>query len=251
MQRRALLGGIAVGSVAALSGCSATLFGGRVEETRKQEFDPADDAAVNVQNQNGDISVDIHDGERMVVDASVSAPSEERLGDVAIASDASDGEFTVEVLVDGDTSGVRADLDIRAPEGTAMASVQSENGEVSVREVLSVSAARSRNGDVRVRNAGPVGSVSTENGDVEADVPAPLPGDVTVRSTNGDVDAWLSPDVDAALRVTTENGGVDVRDLDLADRQESESAVQGVLGEGANEVTVSSENGTVTVGSLD
>ena len=251
MQRRALLGGIAVGSVAALTGCSATVFGTGVEETRDLTFDPSDDAAVSVQNENGDVDVETHDGDQVVVDATVSAPSDERLADVRIAGEASDGEFTVAVRVDGDSSGVSADLDVRVPEGTEMASVQSENGDVTVRSVATVAAARSRNGDVTVRDAGQVGSVATENGDVEAEVPAPLPGDVTVRSTNGDVAVRLSPDVDAELVVSTRNGEIEVRDLDLADSQVSETEVRGVLGDGTDEVAVSSQNGDVTVDALD
>jgi len=75
MQRRALLSGIAVGSVAVLAGCSTSLFGDRVEESRELEFDPGEDAPVNVVNGNGDVAVETHDGELVVVDASVSAPS--------------------------------------------------------------------------------------------------------------------------------------------------------------------------------
>lgn len=237
--------------MAALAGCSTSLFGDQVEETREREYDPADGAAVNVDNESGDVDVETHDGDRMVVNATVSAPSEERLEDVALASDASDGEFTVEVLVDGDSSRVSSDLDVRVPEGTEMASVVTENGDVDVGGVASVAAARSSNGDVTVRDVGRAGSMSTENGDVKADLPAPLPGDVNVESTNGDAEAWLSPDADAELWATTENGDVTVEGLELADRQESETEVRGVLGEGTDEVTVSSENGDVTVEVLD
>lgn len=249
MQRRALLGGIAVGSVAVLAGCSASLFGDPVEESRTLEFDPGDDAAVSVRSGNGDVSVETHGGDGVVVEAAVSAPTEERLADVTVEGDARDDAFHVEVRVAGDTSRVRADLDVRVPEGAELASVQSENGDVDVREVAAVSTARSQNGDVTVGDTGPVESVGAENGDVEADVPAPLPGDVTVQSENGDVDARLSPDVDAELAATTQNGDVEVRDLELADREESESepGVRGVLGSGTNLVSVASVNGDVTV----
>jgi len=206
---------------------------------------------VNVVNGNGDVAVETHDGELVVVDASVSAPSEERLEDVTIDGGSRDGEFGIEVRVEGSSSTVSADLDVRVPEGTEMASVRTENGDVNVESVASVSAARSRNGDVAVRNAGPVELVSTENGDVEAEIPAPLPGDVTVRTTNGDAEAWLSPDVDAELVASTRNGDVAVSGLELADHQKSANEVRGVLGDGTDEVTVASENGDVTVDALD
>lgn len=251
MQRRALLSGIAVGSVAALAGCSTSLFENRVEETRQREFDPEDGLAVGVQAENGDLDVETHDGDRVVVDATVSAPSEERLEDVTIDGGASDGEFVVAVRVDGDSSSVSADLDVQIPEETEVAPVVTRNGDVEVRDVASVEAARSSNGDVTVRDVGQAGSMGTENGDVEGELPAPLPGDVTVESTNGDAEVWLSPDADAELWATTENGDVTVEGLELADRQASETEVRGVLGEGTHEVTVSSENGDVTVEALD
>lgn len=247
MQRRALLGSIAVGSVAAVAGCSASVFGNRVEETREREFDPDDGAAVSLDTENGDVAVETHDGDRVVVEARVSAPSEGRLADVSLTSDASDGEFTVMARVDGGWDRVGVDLDARVPADTPVDSVVSRNGDVSVRGVASVEAARSSNGDVTVRDVGQAGSMGTENGDVEGDLPAPLPGDVTVESTNGDVEVWLSPDVNAELLATTENGGVTVEGSNLADRQESETEVRGVLGDGTHEVTVSSENGDVTV----
>jgi DUF4097 and DUF4098 domain-containing protein YvlB len=228
------------------------LLGDVVQEEREWSFLPSDDGwPVSVHNENGDVAVSTHNGQRVVVDALVTAPSEERLGDVTVDGDASNGEFVVAVRVDGDSSRVSADLDVQVPEGTEMASVQSENGDVDVRGVASVSVARSRNGDVSVRDAGPFGTARTENGDVDAELPAPRPGDVTVRSTNGDAEAMVSPDVDAALVASTRNGDVEVNGLDLTDSQVSETEIRGVLGEGTHEVTVASENGDVTVGALD
>jgi hypothetical protein len=251
MQRRALLGSIAVGSVAAVAGCSASVFGNRVEETREREFDPGDGAAVSLDTQNGDVAVETHDGDRVVVEARVSAPSGGRLADVSLTSDASDGEFTVMARVDGGWNRVSVDLDARVPADTPVDSVVTQNGDVDVRDVASVSAARSSNGDVTVRDVGQTGSVGTENGDVEAEIPAPLPGDVHVESTNGDADAWLSPAVDAELWATTENGEVTVSGLKLNDSRVAENEVRGVLGDGTDEVTVTSENGDVTVEALD
>lgn len=222
-----------------------------MQEEREQSFLPADDAPVSVQNSNGDVAVSTHNGQRVVVDALVTAPSERRVGDVTIEGGSADGEFVVEAVVDGDTSQVSVDLEVRVPDGTEVETVQSENGDVEVQSVASVAAARSRNGDAAVRGVGQVGSVGTENGDVAAEVPAPLPGDVTVESTNGDAEVWVSPDADADLWATTDNGDVTVEGLDLADRQDSETEVRGTLGEGTNEVTVSTENGDVTVDALD
>ena len=83
MQRRALLGSVAAGSVAVLAGCAGPLLGDVVQEEREWSFLPSDDGwPVSVHNENGDVAVSTHNGQRVVVDALVTAPSEERLGDV-------------------------------------------------------------------------------------------------------------------------------------------------------------------------
>jgi hypothetical protein len=197
MERRALLAGTATSVVAAMAGCVGGLFGDRVEETREYSFDLPPETPVRVMGVRGDIAVEAGARSDVGVDARVAVPSQDRLGDVSVSSSMFEGALAVDVDVQGSSSSVRVDLAIEVPEGAAMAVVQTENGDVDVTGVDGVEAARSSNGDVRVRDAGPVQSVGTENGDIEADVPAPLPGEVLLRAENGDVDAALSSAVDA------------------------------------------------------
>jgi DUF4097 and DUF4098 domain-containing protein YvlB len=250
MKRRALLAGVAAGASAAVAGCAGSVLGDPVEETRERYFEVPDGVPVRVTTASGDIDVETYGGQEVSVDATVMAPSEERLESVTVEESDVEGVLAVDAKVRGDSSRVSVDLDVRVPEGTAMALVQSGNGDVTVRDVAGVEAAETLNGDVVVRDAGPVQSASTENGDVSADLPAPLPGDVAVRTKNGDASAALSPAADASLRATTENGDVEVSGLELADRQDDEREVQGVLGDGTHEVTVASVNGDVTVEAL-
>jgi len=243
MQRRALLGSVAVGSAAVLTGCAGPLTGHPVQRERESSFLPADGVPVCVRSDRGDVDVTPHNSRRVAVDAVVTAPSERRVGDVAVDGRSADGEFVVEVTVDdgdGSSGGGRGDLEVgvdlsvRVPAGRELSSV------------------RTGDGDVSVRGTGPVGTVATESGTVAADVPAPLARDVSVRSGSGDVDAWLSPAADASVSVRSEGGYVEVHgdDLGLADRRGDNAEVRGVLGDGAREVSVSSGDGTVEVWAL-
>lgn len=250
MQRRALLGSAAVGLNATLAGCVGELFGSPVQETRSREFDLPDGARFRTAIDNGDVAVSTHGGDAVLVDAVVSARSEARLDDVTVEGVHED-DFIVDVRVDGGNSEVSVDLDVRVPPGTEVAVARSWNGEVSVRGVAAALGVGSVNGDVTVRNAGPVSRVETTNGEVDVDVPAPLPGDVTVRSENGDVDASLSPDVDAVLDASTENGDVEVDALDLGNATVSRTLATGTLGDGTREMTVATTNGDVTVQPLE
>lgn len=251
MRRRALLAGVAAGTTA-LAGCidGGSPFGDQAQESREYEFDLPSDAPVRVMGENGDVAVETGDRTGVAVDARVAAPSESRLDDVTVTTSTVEGALAVDVDVEGDTSGVSVDLDVEVPAGTAMAVVQTENGDVDVAGVAGVEAARSSNGDVTVRNAGPVESVSTENGDIGADVPAPLAGDVLLRTENGDVDASLSPDIDAVVDAQTTNGDVEVEYLDLQNRSEEDTHVTGTLGDGTHDVTIGATNGDVVVRAL-
>jgi DUF4097 and DUF4098 domain-containing protein YvlB len=251
MERRALLAGAATSAVAALAGCVGGLFGDRVEETRSYDFDLPAKTPVRVMGVNGDVAVEPTARADIGVDARVAVPSEDRFDDVSVRTAMVEDALAIDVDVQGSTSNVSVDLDVEVPEGTAMAVVQTQNGDVEVAGVDGVEAARSSNGDVTVRDAGPVQSVSTENGDIDADVPAPLRGEVLLRTENGDVEAALSPAVDAVLDAQTQNGTVSVTGLELGDANRSGTQVTGTLGEGGPTVTVAAVNGDVTVQALD
>ncbi len=248
MQRRALLGGVAAAAAASLTGCASGLFGGQYEETREVEFDlPGEDAVVSVHSENGDVDVSTHDGERVVVTARLSGPSEERVEGVEVAGPTGDGDLSV--ALEG-TTRVSAGFDVQVPAGTAVGELETSNGDVEVRDVAGVESASSENGDVTVRSAGPVSTAETDNGEVAVDLPAPLPGDVTVASDNGDVDASLSPDADAELVARTDNGDASIDGLELSDLRSDDGTVRGVLGDGTHEVVAESDNGDVEFDAL-
>lgn len=251
MHRRALLAGVASAAVVPLAGCTGSLFQNSVQESRSRQFDRPADAAVSVAVRNGAVGVQRADRTDVAVDAEVSVPSEDRFGDVAVTAEEVDGVLAVGVTVEGSRDGVSVDLTVRVPDGTPIATARSRNGDVSVTGVDSVATAQSENGDVTVRTAGPVRTVATKNGDVDADVPAPLAGDVSLRSENGDVDAAVSPAVDAAVAARTENGDVSVSGLELTDRDVSETRVSGTLGDGDHALTAATTNGDVSLRTLD
>ncbi|MCG1004257.1 MULTISPECIES: DUF4097 family beta strand repeat-containing protein [Halobacterium] len=253
MRRRALLSGLAAGTTAALAGCTdrGSLFGDPVQETRERYFDLPDGGRLRIENANGDVNVSGRNRPEVSVDAVVTVPSDERLDDVTVAVSGDGDDRALTVDIDGDTSSVSVDIDVRAPEDAAMGSVQTDNGHVEVRGVAGVAAARSMNGSVTVRDAGPVSTVASENGDVAADVPAPLPGDVSVRTENGDVEVALSPEADATLDARTETGYVEIEELPLEDERGDNAHVTGTLGGGTRDVTIGTTNGRVVVEPLE
>lgn len=255
MQRRALLSSVAVGATAVLSGCLDEFAGDRSRETRELSFDAPRETPVHVETRNGDVTVESSDGSSLDVTAELSAPGEHRFETVSVTGEKVEERFEVAATYAEEANRVRVDLQVEVPEGVAVSSVQTENGDVTVTGVDGPVAFDTRNGDVDVTDVAGVSGARSENGDVDVELPAPLPGDVDVASTNGVVHAAVSPDVDAALDARTENGDATVDGLGFDDASGGEDGepaqVSGTLGDGTHEVSVTTRNGDVELSALE
>lgn len=268
MRRRALLSaGLAAGS-AALAGCPSVLFGDWETRSDERTFEVTDGTPVRVRTRNGDVALESHDGTAVEVDVTFRARSEDALDRLDLVGEERSGEFVVEPTdVDSDRA-TGAELSVRLPASLPVAGARTTNGDVTAIDVagggrfetrngdvevrgLARAAVRSTNGDVTVRDVEEFRGAVTTNGDAAADVPAPLPGDASVRSTNGSVDAAVSPDVDARLLARTTNGDVSVDGLDLADASVGDDRVTGRLGDGTHELELVTTNGDVDVRVLE
>lgn len=269
MRRRALLTGVAAGTTSVLAGCVGSLFGDRVTRTDHRTYDVAADTPLRVENRNGDVTVESHDGSSVQVDVEFHAPSESALDDISLVGERRGSEFVVETTyAEGSDGRGGASVTARVPSAVSLAGATTTNGDVGVTDVagggefasengdvdvrrVDVADVATTNGDATVRDVETFGGAVTTNGDVAVDVPAPLRSDVAVRTENGDVSAALSPDLDAVVDATTTNGSVDARGVDLQDASTGEAHVSGTLGDGTFDVTVTTTNGDVELVALE
>jgi len=211
--RRTLLAGTGAAVMTALSGCVGDVVdaGDEVRETRVEQFDAADLAALSVDTPNGRIHVEGEDRETIDLRAEKRAGTQQALESATLSVDRADGRLSVSVDVDRsidlDGSTPRVDVELTVPSTLRLARADGVNGDVDVGAVAGDLVAETTNGDVTVSDVDGAVHAESTNGDVRVEDVA---GDVAVETTNGDVDVTT---VAGDATVDTVTGSVDVADV--------------------------------------
>lgn len=143
----------------------------------------------------------------------------------------------------------KVDFTIEVPTGTRV-DVSTLNGTLSVTAQAPV-AAHTLNGSVHVWTAvGPV-AASSVNGSVDVRMTTlGGPGEVRAETTNGDASAYVPQHFEGTVSLRTTNGEVG-NAFGLAALAGAKNHIDGVLGNGARNVTVRTTNGSAMLGALD
>ncbi|GAB3689669.1 hypothetical protein GCM10028857_25270 [Salinarchaeum chitinilyticum] len=124
---------------------------------------------------------------------------------------------------------------------------RTDTGDVIVRDVDAPIAARSDTGSVTVD--GVVQGIRTDTGSVETTV-RETAGTPSIVSDTGDVSLALASSLDATVSVTTEAGDFDAHGTGFADVESTESGGTVVVGDGSEEIEVSTDTGSVSIVTL-
>jgi hypothetical protein len=283
--RRAVLGAVAAAGTAGLAGCTDSFVQVETTETTvERRVDRTTVDRLRVADANGDVRIERTDGDAVRVRAHKTAHGKTELSELEVRSRVESGALRLSTR-QPDVTGIgggTVDLEIDVPASVATERVETDDGEVVVRNTVGdvtvetndgdvtatgvrgdvtarttdgsvsvervdgVVVARSRDGDVSVDDPGSVGTVRTDDGTVTAAVPA-VDGTGTVRSTDGDVTVTLGHGVDAAVEATTADGQVTAVDVLDDVRTATETTVTGTVGDGTNQLTVRTTDGDVTV----
>ncbi|WP_136717674.1 DUF4097 family beta strand repeat-containing protein [Halorientalis salina] len=268
VSRRRLLGSGIV-AFAGLAGCAmpATM----TSETTATSFGQNDATALAVETENGDITLEPGDGDRVDVEATKRTSGDsDTLDRIRVVSERTDGTLLIRVDRSDVSSGVTVsvDLDVAVPSSLSVQRVESTNGEVTASGVGGDGTYRTENGDVDVENVDGYLTLRSTNGDVVArDVTGvddatstngdvdlafrDLRADAAFSSNNGDVTISVPETVDAAVDLATTNGDVTVEGLSLSDRSNGTGSVTGTLGDGTHGLSARTTNGDVTLSALD
>lgn len=271
MNRRTFLAGSVAGISAVLAGCTSRA--GLQGEARRTddvtaEVDPG--TTLRVDNRNGPVIVEGHDGDAVEVAIEITAPSSDALDEVSVNVDETDDELRVETdyedrtgfewLFEWDRPSVA--FTIRCPDDVPVGRVRTRNGSVEVTDVGGDPEIRSSNGRVTAqnvdgtvslstsngrvtaRNVAGLAGASTSNGAIDVDVPS-IDGSVTIETSNGAIDAAIASDLDATVSASTTNGSVDIHDLDLSSVGTGRTDVEGTLGEGTHDLSIETTNGSI------
>jgi len=246
------------------------------------------DSDLVVINRNGGVTVNVREGETVVVSAvKRSVYGQGELDMVRIQVTEGDPlrietvytgtvnprvsvDFTIEVpptlvlqMVESsygpiDLAGVRVNAtELRTSNGPVRVrgapggdiTAATSNGPIEVRGAEGYVTARTSNGGITVEGSTGVAELQTSNGPIAAEIPA-VRGDVAITTSNGRVALRLAEDLDARIVATTSNGRIAAGDLPLLASESSGTRIAGTLGDGGATIAVTTSNGNIDLSGL-
>ena len=256
-RRRFLAAGATV--AAGLAGCLG-FVGPDVTESGSLTFG-VPEGVVTVENRNGDLEVEPHEGEDVLVEYRKSGRSQEAIDAVTVEGTVEEGDLVIRSVYGDRFRNVGVDLTVLVPDGGRVGSAATGNGDTVVSGVAGDVRASTANGDARATDVDGYVTVQSGNGDAEArgttglsgarsangsvsvEVYA-LRGATDVTSANGDVEVGIAPGLDAEVLATVGNGDLDV-EVELEGASVAANRVRGRLGDGGPLLTLTTGNGDV------
>jgi hypothetical protein len=218
---------------------------------------------VSVTSENGDIQVRSYAGNLVEVHAVKESWGGVRQFDlVEVVFAGNEHDLRVEVVFEPEAHDVSVDLTVRVPRTAEVVSVSTVNGNIDVIDtrgnvtintlngwvtadgVEGFAEISTLNGRVEVIDTAGIGNVSASNGGMRMDVRA-IAGDVELRSLNGAISVSVSRAVDADVVITVTNGLIQFHDTILDATLVEAKRVEGTVGAGGPELTLTVTNGEV------
>ena len=171
--------------------------------------------------------------------------------ETSVNARSTNGEIRIDKLEgDVDLKTTNGKIDIGPVKGNA--GLKSTNGGIIAREVSGLINAQTTNGgiDVSMNREGianePI-DCHTTNGGISLVVPKDLGTDVTLRTTNGSIHARLNATHNANVTLSTSNGSIETDFPVTIEGKISKKRMQGVIGEGGNNIIVRTTNGKISL----
>ncbi|SET01650.1 Putative adhesin [Methanococcoides vulcani] len=257
--------------VAAVSGCSTygPDFGAEDIEYFSGEYEADNNTTLNVINVNGQIEINSWDGDKVVLEAiKRTFYGEDELQKVHIIVNKIDDELKVETKHPAyENVRVSVDMKIKVPENVTVDIIETTNGNIvisdtkgnttaittngaiTITNVDGYIKARSSNGALDIRGTTGIDDLKTTNGKIEAQI-FDIKDDVEIRCTNGAITIYIDPSLNAEIKMETTNGYISVNEVELVVTKMETTQVEGILGEGGNNIDIRTTNGYVNLNKL-
>ena len=125
--------------------------------------------------------------------------------------------------------------------------IQNENGNVSSESVGHTPDVRLTNGNVELAATWNGAEIAVVNGTVTADVDLESNGMLEISVVNGTVDLRLSPTTSALFTASLTNGSISLTGLPFLSTVQSQSRLEGTIGQGNGRIDISTVNGSISV----
>lgn len=261
MKRRGFIAGVATAASTTVTGCAEEMTGTPVTESFSDSYTVSRETRVLISNRNGPVSVRPSTTDELTIAGEKRADVQNGLDSITI--DVVEGErfvINVRFSTGSDASTRRVDLSVGIPDGVAVDTANTGNGDVTVTsvrgnlnaatadgdvEVTDVSGfvrGETTNGNVRLWNCTGVSGARTSSGTVDVEVQR-MRDDVTCYASSGDVTVRVGPGVSAAVRLSTNAGNVSVRDLPFTPEIDRRGYLVGSLRGGTSPLLFLGSNG--------
>jgi DUF4097 and DUF4098 domain-containing protein YvlB len=228
-----------------------TVAGEPYEDYFDQTYRVGPNPTVSLENINGDVSIDVWDGDEVQVQAVKRASSPELLEKLEIDVDVSGTSIDIETDYPSNRKGGRMSVEftVLVPRQSVIDSVELVNGNLKIRGVEGGTNVEMVNGDVHA--GGLIGSVSVEtvNGAVEIALDRLQPGDhVSIEAVNGSIDVYLPAGAAVDLDAETVNGRLS-NDLGIEVKKGKYvgASMHGQTGGGGAKISLESVNSSIAV----
>jgi hypothetical protein len=225
------------------------------EETFSYVFDATDHVRLNVEAQNGTITItgvaggdELRVGGLKQVWSSSQPDADEYLDSLHVhAGEALDEFVAATVQPDGDNSRTYVvDYEIEVPDGFEVV-IASGNGAITVASMKNDIVIASGNGDVILEDIEAGVVVSLGSGEIDAEVTLPLDGTVALSTGNGDINLAIPQNTSAEFSAQVGNGSIMVINLTLQNEISTGTTTTGTLGGGQGTIGLSAGNGVIAV----
>ena len=242
--------------------------GQSASEEFQQTYDVDAGTELKVENINGDITVEAWNNDDVEVYAEkVTQLGQSELDKVSIEV-TTGNVMTVKTAYTGQIPDVTVNYRIRVPSDVTVKHLKTVNGDISLEGTNGDTTLVNTNGDISVKDADGSIKATTTNGDViiddvtgirgvqtttgkiEVEIPS-LSSNVQIKTTNGAITAYIAENLNADILMETTNGQVTVHDLQLTLTTSTATRVEGTMGNGGYDLTITNTNGNIDLYKLD
>ena len=266
IKRLVILGMILILGICGLSGC----LGPQITDYFNEEYEVTDDTILKVTTINGQIEVNLWDGETV----SFNAIKKSRFGQDELDKaeiNVLKSENLIEIVAEyvGTRSTTPSvDMNIKVPNNVIVEYVKTSNGDILINGVKGNITATTSNGDIEIENIEGYISTTSSNGRIDVKDTTGVKDlktsngiifaeifdfldDITISSSNGGIEIYINPILNADIEMTTSNGQITLNGISLNVTTSEEKHIAGKLGEGGNKIYIYTSNGNIYLRKLE
>jgi len=252
--------------IGGINGC----LGPQATDYFNGEYDVNENTILKVTTFNGQIEINVWDGEKVSLNAiKKSRFGQDELDKAEINVFESENLIEIEAEYVGQRSSTPSvDMNIKVPQNITLEYVKTSNGAIQISGVKGNISATTSNGDIdiddiegyisaitsngriEVKDTTGIKDLKSSNGRIYAEV-FDFKDDIIISTSNGGIDVYIYPFLNADIEMTTSNGQISISGISLNITSSEDKHIVGKLGSGGNKIDIHTSNGNMYLRKLD